>query len=175
MSTPSTPTTSPRPAVADRPEAESLPWVANGIAAGLLGASSVALFFLVVDLLGGRPFWTPSLLGSALFLGELPAPGTAPQGVLVIAYTAVHVAVFIGFAVPAAFWALARLPSSRGPGRPALLALGFFAGFEVVFVTLAELFAPGLSGMLGAGRVAAANALAAVAMAGFLFARAERA
>ena len=32
--------------------------------AGVLGGSAVALFFLVADLLDGRPFFTPSLIGS---------------------------------------------------------------------------------------------------------------
>ena len=37
--------------------------------AGVLGGSAVALFFLVGDLLEGRPFFTPSLIGSVLFHG----------------------------------------------------------------------------------------------------------
>jgi hypothetical protein len=131
MSTPSTPTAPARPvSAAERAESEPLPWVANGLAAGLLGASIVALFFLLVDLLAGRPFWTPTLLGAALFRGELPTPGTPAEALMVAACTAVHVAVFVGFAVPAAFWALARLPSARGPGRSTLLALAFFAGLR---------------------------------------------
>jgi hypothetical protein len=155
-------------------EAEPLPWTATGIEAGILGASVVALFFLLVDLLAGRPFWTPYLLGSVLFRGQLPAPGSEPEPLLWLAYTGVHVTVFIGFAVPAAFWALARLPSSRGPARTSLLALALFLGFEGVFLMLAELFASGLVGMLGTARVTAANALAAIAMASFVFARARR-
>jgi hypothetical protein len=175
VTTKSTPVPSSGPAAGRaREEAESLPWVSTGIQAGLIGASVVALFFLVVDVLAGRPFWTPYLLGSALFLGELPGPDARPQPLLWLAYTAVHVTVFIGFAVPAAFWALAQLPSARAHGRASLLALVLFLGFEVVFLTLAELFTPGLTGMLGAGRVAAANALAAIAMAAFIAARAGR-
>ncbi len=162
------------PAERLREETESLPWVACGIEAGLLGASVVAVFFLVVDLLAGRPFWTPYLLGAVLFRGHLPAAGTEPEPLLWLAYTGVHVTVFIGFAVPAAFWALARLPSSRGPGRTSLLALALFLGFEGVFLTLAQLFASGLIGILGVARVTAANALAAIAMASFVFARARR-
>jgi hypothetical protein len=42
-----------------------------------------------------------------------------------------------------------------------------------VFLTLGELFVPGLTGMLGAGRVALANVLAAAAMAAFLGRRAR--
>ena len=37
--------------------------------AGVLGGSAVALFFLLADLLDGQPFFTPSLIGSVLWLG----------------------------------------------------------------------------------------------------------
>ena len=156
-------------------EAEALPWVSQGIEAGLLGASLVALFFLAIDVLAGRPVWTPHALGAALFRGELPAPGSPLEPVLVLAYTVLHGTVFIGFGVPAAFWMLTRAGSARGPLRAGLLAVLLFAGFEAVFLSLGELFVPGLTGMLGAGRVALANALAAAAMAAFLASRAARA
>ena len=153
-------------------EAESLPWVREGIAAGLLGASLIALFFLVVDLLAGRPLWTPFALGAALFRGALPPPGDPIEPMLVLAYTALHGTIFIGFGVPAAFQMLARARAAGGRLRTGLLGVVLFAGFEAVFLALGELFAPGLTGMLGAGRVALANALAAAAMAAYLGARA---
>jgi hypothetical protein len=161
----------PRP-LPENANVEALPWVADGIAAGLIGASLVAIFFLVFDLLAGEPLRTPFALGAALFRGELPPAGTPVDPMLVLAYTALHGTVFIGFGVPAAFQMLARARAARGPLRAALLAVGLFAGFEVVFLSLGELFVPGLTGMLGAGRVAVANALAAAAMAAFLGARA---
>ena len=39
----------------------------EGIVAGILGAATIALWFLILDIFSGRPFYTPSLLGSALF------------------------------------------------------------------------------------------------------------
>jgi hypothetical protein len=154
--------------------AERVPWVAYGLSAGALGASCVALFFLLVDAVMGRPFWTPHALGAVLFRGEVPSVYAAPEPLLVIAYTAVHVAVFVGFATPAAFFVLARMPSTRGRGGAVLVALALFVAFEVVFLSLAQLFAPALTGMLTAGRVATANALAAAAMTGLLYAGAHR-
>ena len=154
--------------------AERVPWVANGIAAGTLGAACVAAFFLLVDTVMGRPFWTPHALGSVLFRGEVPSGFEKPELLLVLAYTAVHVTIYIGFATPAAFWALARLPSSRGRGRVALLAAALFLASEAVFLSLGQLFAPALLGMLTVGRVATANALAALAMSGLLFAQVRR-
>jgi hypothetical protein len=147
--------------------------VAHGIAAGVLGASVVALFFLVVDVLAGRPLWTPSVLAAALFRGDLPSAASRPEPVMVLAFTAVHVTVFIALALPAAFWALAHLPSSEGRGRAGLLALGLFVAFQVVFIALAAVFASDLVDALRVGRVSAANALAAMAMAAFIFARAR--
>ena len=39
----------------------------DGIIAGILGALAVALWFLIFDSARGRPFYTPSILGTALF------------------------------------------------------------------------------------------------------------
>jgi hypothetical protein len=37
---------------------------------GAIGGAVIALFFLVLDIVGGRPLFTPSLVGSVLFFGE---------------------------------------------------------------------------------------------------------
>ena len=42
------------------------PIVRNGIAAGLLGAAAVALWFLIFDWARGHPFETPALLAATL-------------------------------------------------------------------------------------------------------------
>ena len=39
----------------------------EGTIAGIIGASSVALWFLMVDSIAGRPFFTPAILGASLF------------------------------------------------------------------------------------------------------------
>jgi hypothetical protein len=39
----------------------------EGIVAGILGAATIALWFLILDIFSARPFYTPSLLGSAIF------------------------------------------------------------------------------------------------------------
>jgi len=41
----------------------------EGFIAGLIGAGAVALWFLIVDVIAGRPFFTPAMLGSAVFWG----------------------------------------------------------------------------------------------------------
>ena len=66
----------------------------EGVLAGFLGASAVALWFLILDTVAGRPFYTPQMLGSSLatFFG---APGTGNVIPLVLGYTLVHFAAFI--------------------------------------------------------------------------------
>ena len=39
----------------------------EGVLAGMIGAASVALWFLTVDSIAGRPFFTPAVLGASIF------------------------------------------------------------------------------------------------------------
>ena len=39
----------------------------EGMIAGVIGASVIALWFFVLDIIQGRPFHTPTVLGTALF------------------------------------------------------------------------------------------------------------
>lgn|GEM_PF-3530455 len=151
--------------------AHTVPWVACGVAAGVLGASCVAAFFLLLDTAAGNPFWTPYALASALLRGRIPSVLAAPDAPLVLAYTAIHFSLFVGFATPAAFWVLGRLPSARGRGRATLLAVVLFGALQAAFLTMAALFAPELVYTFTAGRMAIANALAAAAISAFLFGR----
>ncbi|MDH3426995.1 MAG: hypothetical protein OEM23_01040, partial [Gemmatimonadota bacterium] len=48
------------------------PMVRQGIAAGLIGALVVAVWFLIVDSIAGRPLFTPAALGSAMINGTGP-------------------------------------------------------------------------------------------------------
>jgi hypothetical protein len=145
------------------------------VLAGALGAAVVAVFFLVVDVAAGRPFWTPFVLGSAFFKSTLPPLDAAIDPVLVLGYTAVHGLTFITFAAMVAFHLDTEAPRPRmSLGRAALIAAFLFAAFELAFVAFAWLFAPETTGVLGVGRVALANALAAVAMTVFVYSRAAR-
>ena len=46
----------------------------EGFWAGCIGAAAVAVWFLIVDTVNGRPFFTPAMLGSAVFWGAT-SPG----------------------------------------------------------------------------------------------------
>ena len=39
----------------------------EGITAGILGAATVAVWFFVLDVFSGQPFYTPNVLGNVLF------------------------------------------------------------------------------------------------------------
>ena len=51
--------------------------VREGFIAGLIGATLVATWFLLVDLVAGRPFFTPAMLGDALFWGVRDPAGVS--------------------------------------------------------------------------------------------------
>jgi len=101
--------------------------IAHGGVGGILAGLTVALWFLVVDSLAGRPFHTPTVLAGAFAGYDI----TTPTLRVVAVYTVVHLAVFamLGAAVAELIAAL-RLP-------PRLL-LGVLFGIvaqELVFYT----------------------------------------
>ena len=100
----------------------------EGVIAGVLGATAVAIWFLILDTVAGRPFHTPLMLGSAMatFFGS---PGTGSAIPLVLGYTLVHYAAFVvvGLIVSAVV--------NGAEGEPSLL-IGFailFVAFEVAW------------------------------------------
>src|SRR2546430_15595861 len=91
--------------------------IADGVVGGVLAGLVVALWFLVVDSLAGRPFHTPAVLASAL-TGYAAA---GPTSRMVAAYTGGHFAVFAWLGIAAA----AAIPGLRMPPR---LPLGVLFG-----------------------------------------------
>ena len=79
------------------PAVDTARFYQEGIVAGVIGAVTVALWFLVVDSLHGRPLYTPTVLGTALFSRE-PALGpldTLPVSLDMVAmFTWAHGLVF---------------------------------------------------------------------------------
>lgn len=134
----------------------------EGIVAGLVGAATVAVWFLILDTLAGRPFYTPTVLGTALFRrGQLGAVATlAPSLEMVLMFTWVHGLAFAALGGLAArlIWAAERNPSV-GFGV-LLLFVVFTAGFTIA----AMLFAAPVLQALTWPAVLVANLLAALAM-----------
>lgn len=139
----------------------------DGVLAGVIGAAVVALWFLVLDIARGVPFYTPSLLGSVLFLGASVEDVTGVNAVLVFAYTGLHGLTFLVAGAGLA-WMVSQV--ERNP-QFGLVLLLLFLTFESVLFGLEVTIVPNLVGALGAVSVALANLLAAVAMFWFLLVR----
>jgi hypothetical protein len=132
--------------------------------AGAIGGSAVAVFFLATDAVGGDPLFTPSLMGSVLFLG------IAAQDVVSVSFDAVAYFSIVHFAGCAVLgtvvtWLVHEVElHSR---HPVVLLIVLFAIIEVAFLFVASLAMPGVIARLGIIRVGLANVLAAGSMALF--------
>lgn len=139
--------------------------IRDGLVAGLIGAVSVAAWFLLVDLIAGRAFYTPAVLGSAAFFG-LRDPSTVTVGVQpVVMYTMMHLLLFV-FAGLLASASIAE--AEREPPFLWLLA-EFFIVFEVGFYAVVGLLFAPLLAALAWTNVAAGNLIAAGSMGYYLW------
>lgn len=132
---------------------------------GAIGGAVIALFFLVRDSLGGRPFFTPSFLGGILF-GTGGSGETSPDFTAVALLTAVHFGTFAVFGAMAT--RVVRAVERRTGGSPILPGLVLFVLLEGSFLAATSILMPGVHGQLGHGTVLLANVLAAAAMSMFL-------
>jgi len=142
----------------------------EGIVAGLVGATVVAVWFLLFDAARGRPFLTPALLGAAVFQGLTDPTTLQISAGPVLGYTVLHGLAFIAFGVVAASIMAA---SEREPA----LFIGFvilFACFEVFFFGVVGALGKSMLGALVWWAILVGNLLASVAMLWYLF-RAHRA
>src|SRR5919206_5357445 len=89
----------------------------EGLTVGFIGATSVALWFLILNAVEGRSLlYTPTVLGKALFRIFGPFGGE-PDIVYVIAYTIFHYGVFALVGI------LVTLVVHRAERQPSVLAL----------------------------------------------------
>ena len=142
----------------------------EGMLAGVLGALAVAVWFLVLDSLSGRPFWTPTVLGTALFRrgSGLDAAGTLPVSFeMVLMFSWIHGMVFaaLGGIVARLLGWVEEHPSA---GFGVLL---LFVVFQFGFIAVATVFAEPVLRVLSAWSILVANLLAAAAMTAFLWRR----
>ncbi len=136
----------------------------DSVYSGALGGSAVALFFLVVDLLNGRPLFTPSLMGGALLHGVAQEAVAQVQLDAIAYYSIVHIAAFAALGTGISWLVHEVELHSR---HPVVVLLVLFAILEVGFFVVAPLAVPGVIARLGVVRVGAANLLAAGTMALF--------
>jgi len=158
----------------DGSDLSTLAWriTENGVLAGMLGATVVAVWFLILDLLTrGMPFYTPSLLGSILFAGHTPAEVTGLDGAAIFAYTGLHGILFLCAGIALA-WMFEQF--ERNP-QIGLVLLLLFATFEAILWGVGVSMIPALAGAVGAWAILVANVASAAAMFVFLLRRHPRA
>lgn len=140
--------------------------IREGVISGLIGAISIAVWFLIVDSIHGRPFFTPSLMGTAMItlLGgaaHLPSPESVPISFgMVLLFSCVHGAAFIGGGILGAW--LLRLVDIN-PAYGYWIAL-LYVTFSFWFTFLNLLFAGVVLKALSVPDILVAHLLAAVFM-----------
>lgn len=144
--------------------------VREGLAVGLIGYATVAIFFTLFDLLAGRgPVFTLNVLGRVVFRGardpailQLPIPADFTAMAL---YNFFHlfVAVVVGLF---AAWLVQRVEARPERGLPALLVI--LAGYVVTVVVVARL-SRGIEPLLPFWTIVVVNTLAAVGGGAYLW------
>jgi hypothetical protein len=103
--------------------------VKEGLVSGLLGGTAVAVWFLLLDVIAGRAFYTPNVLGQVVVFRNLEPVTDSLDITAIVAYTAVHFIAFIGFGLAVA--TLIRLATHQPYFRIAMLIL--LVTFEFFF------------------------------------------
>lgn len=110
------------------------PVARQGIVAGVIGATAIAVWFFLIDLTSGRPFFTPLSLGRGL-IGTFTSFPTDNAVAIVAAYTGLHYAAFVVVGL------LAVVIVNAARREPSIL-MGFvvlFAAMEVGFYAFVSL------------------------------------
>jgi len=139
----------------------------EGLISGGLAALVVAAWFLALDIINGRPLYTPSVLGQILLLGQTTAETDTIDTVAVGVYTLFHFAAFSLFGLIVT--KLVHLAVNVPVIRFGIVML--FIVFEVFFWGFTYLFFEGTRGLFPRGAILVANTLAAIVMAGYLWRR----
>jgi hypothetical protein len=142
----------------------------EGIVAGLTGAASVAVWFLLFDAMQGAPLRTPAVLGQVIgaIVRSQPIPEAHSVAVTIapiLGYTIVHGLAFI---VAGLIIALLVEGAEREPAM-LLALLVFLTAFEVFFLALVVFLARPLLGVLTWWAILIGNFLAAISMLAYFF------
>ncbi len=133
---------------------------------GLLGALAVAVWFLILDSIAGRPLATPSILGQVILFGKTNPVADPIVWSAVFGYTALHVTAFLIFGTLVTW-----LVFQADRNALALFALFMLSvAFEVFFWGLVAMLKLGTT-LFPAWSILGANALAVAAMAAYLVTR----
>jgi hypothetical protein len=139
-------------------ESHSHSIVREGVIAGAIGATAVAVWFFFVDLIAGRPLFTPNVLGEGFIsiFGSSPEP----RVVNIVIYTLFHYAAFTLVGL------IAVVLVHAGERMPSVLAgsMILFVAIELGFYGLVVLLRQTVLGELAWYQILAGNLLAAVSM-----------
>jgi hypothetical protein len=140
-------------------------YVREGIIGGLIGATLVAVWFLIYDAARGRPFRTPALLGAATFQGVTDPSAVPVTTHLVVEYTVLHGVVFalIGILIASLIWAAQSKPAML------LTLVIVLLCFEVFFLAVVVNLAHPVLNDIAWWSILVANALAAAGMLAYFF------
>lgn len=134
----------------------------DGLIAGIIGAAVIAIWFLFLDTVSGLPFYAPTVLGTALFLGPEDLASTEAVQLslnLTLMYTWVHVLAFVMLGEIAAYLLfLMRKNPNLG------FCIFLFALLEFGFVGTVFAFAEPVLDQLAWPAVLLGNLLAAATM-----------
>jgi hypothetical protein len=158
------------PASADSSLPETARLYLDGIIAGSIGAATIAVWFLLLDLVKGQPLYTPAVLGTALFQGTVvlaSQQGAPPSLQMVLMYTWVH---WLAFCVIGGIASRLLRAAEQNPN------LGFgilllFVVYEFGFVVVAMIFAEPVLHALTWPAILIGNLLAACGMASYFWSR----
>jgi hypothetical protein len=132
----------------------------EGVIAGVIGATSVALWFLCIDTIQGEPLRTPQLLGTAFLRQTDPVAA-------VVSYTIVHGLAFLAFGV------LASILMEAAERQPVFLIvlIILFTAFEVFSFGAIIIAANWILNEVAGWTIFVGNLLAASAMLAYFFRR----
>lgn len=138
----------------------------EGLFAGAIGATAVAVWFLVIDLAAGRIFFTPAAMGSVLFHGARSAAEVQMDALTIVGYTLLHVTAFGVVGLIAA----ALVTEAEEYAAPVILgAIMLFVTFETFFIGLLAIVAQWLLGIIPWWSIAVGNLIAAATMGWYLW------
>jgi hypothetical protein len=139
----------------------------EGVITGFIGATAIAVWFLVVDTIGGRPFYTPIFLGKGVVsvLGKNMMGDTAFGQV--VGYTIFNYAAF--FVVGIVLTVIVH-QAERTPGILAGLLVAVVM-MMLGFYMIAAAFTQSALGQIAWVQIFVANLLAAALMLGYLWRR----
>lgn len=138
--------------------------IRQGIVAGIIGAVVVAVWFLIVDSIAGRPLFTPAALGSAVLNGASGVPGVEFSVATIVGYTLIHISAFLlaGVLVSALVTQAERAPYLVF-GMILLLVI-----FETFFIAMVAMLGTWLMQELAWWSVLVGNLLAAASMGAYM-------